>query len=320
MSDPFFFARAPGLTLGDIVAVTGVRAGGGVDLSLLIGGAAPFDEAVAGELTYFDDLEHIPIGLNPSESAPGSSEGIEATRASACFVEPCYEALVAGFTLALVTEEPHRAFAAALAQIFPEALRPASIFTAAGLNPGASVHPEARLEPGVVVDPGAVIGARCEIGSGSMIAANSVIGSGVRIGRNCSIGAQAAITHALIGDRVIIHEGAKIGQAGLDFRDCGEIRRFSSPQVGRVILQDGVEVGANSTIDRGSSQDTVIGEGARIGNLVQISPGVTVGRGCMILCQTSIAAETRLGDFVVVEGGARVGRRLRIGRGERVRP
>jgi UDP-3-O-[3-hydroxymyristoyl] glucosamine N-acyltransferase len=310
MSDPFFFARPVPLTLGEVIAATGAEASGGADLSMPISGAASLDEAGSGELACFVD--------------PETSDAVEATRAAACFVEPRHEALVAKFTLALVTGDPQRAFAAALARLFPDAVRPASIFAAAGLNPGASVHPEARLEPGVVVDPGAVIGARCEIGSGSVISANSVIGSGVRIGRDCSIGAQVTITHALIGDRVTIHEGAKIGQAGMDFAESvlaiRDIKQTPAPQVGRVIVQDGVEIGANSTIDRGFTRDSVIGEGARIGNLVQISPGVTVGRGCVILAQASVAGEARLGDFVVVEGQARVGRRVRIGRGERIGP
>jgi UDP-3-O-[3-hydroxymyristoyl] glucosamine N-acyltransferase len=308
MSDPFFFARTVRPTLGEIIAVTGAKAADGADLSIQITGAAPFEEAGAGELTCFDD--------------PQLSEVADATRAVACFVEPRYESLVARYTLALMTSEPQQAFAAALAHLFPDAVRPSSIFAAAGLNPGASVHPEARLEPGVVVDPGAVIGARCEIGSGSVIAANSVIGPGVRIGRNSSIGAQVTIMHALIGDHVIVHEGARVGQAGMDLAESalatGGIKHISAPQVGRVILQDGVEIGANSTIDRGFTRDTVIGEGTRIGNLVQISPGVTVGRGCVILAQASVAAEARLGDFVAVEGQARIARRLQILRGARI--
>jgi UDP-3-O-[3-hydroxymyristoyl] glucosamine N-acyltransferase len=308
MTEPFFFARSVRPTLGEIIALTGAKAADGADLSIQITGAAPFDEAGAGELTCFDD--------------PQSSDAAEATRAAACFVEARYESRVASCTLALVTGEPRRAFAAALAHLFPDAMQPSSIFAAAGLNPGASIHPEARLEPGVVVDPGAVIGARCEIGSGSVIAANSVIGPGVRIGRNSSIGAQVTITHALIGDRVIVHEGARIGQAGMDQAEfglaTGDTRHAPAPQVGRVILQDGVEIGANATIDRGFTRDTVIGEASRIGNLVQISPGVTVGRGCVILAQASVAAEARLGDFVAVEGQARIARRLQILRGARI--
>ena len=137
------------------------------------------------------------------------------------------------------------------------------------MRPARRVHPTARLEHGVTVDPGAVIGPGAEIGAGSVIAANAVIGPGVRIGRDCSIGAGASLMHALIGDRVIIHPGCRIGQDGFGFLpDRGGPIKI--PQTRRVIIQDDVEIGANTTIDRGGTRDTVIGEGTKIDNLVQI--------------------------------------------------
>ncbi len=138
----------------------------------------------------------------------------------------------------------------------------------------------------MIVDPGVVIGPRAEIGSGSIVGANSVIGSDVRIGRDCLIGPQATITHALIGDRVILHPGVRIGQPSVDFGHAGiALAPHGFPRVlgiGRVIIQDGVEIGANATIDRGAMGDTVIGEETRIGNLVRIASNVTIGRHCVI--------------------------------------
>ena len=148
--------------------------------------------------------------------------------------------------------------------MFPQAIRPKSLLGTTGLNPGASIHSEARLEQGVIVDPGVVIGPRAEIGFGTIIGANSVIGSDVRIGRDCLIGPQVTISHALIGDNVIVHPGARIGQSSIDCRHAGIA--FAPPglpkalKIGRVIIQNGVEVGANATIDRGAAGDTVIGE------------------------------------------------------------
>jgi UDP-3-O-[3-hydroxymyristoyl] glucosamine N-acyltransferase len=189
-------------------------------------------------------------------------------------------------TVALVMGEPSRGFALAMRRLFPQAIRPTSLVGTAGINPGASIHPEARLEQEVIVDPGAVIGPRAEIGSGSIVGANSVIGSDVRIGRDCLIGPQATITHALIGDRVIVHPGVRIGQPGVAFGHAGiALVPYGlpwTPRIGRVIIQDGVEIGANATIDRGVVGDTVIGEETRIGNLVRIAANVTVGRHCVI--------------------------------------
>lgn len=308
MTNPVFFSRERLPSLADIVACTGARVAEGADLSPLIGGAAPLDEAEPGELTFID---------HPKDKAL-----LETTRATACFVTPRDAARVPKGAVALVTDEPERALAIALARIAPASTRPESLFAAAGVNPGASIHPEARLEPGVIVDPGVVIGPRAEIGAGSIIAANSVIGPNVRIGRDCSIGAHVTIAHALIGNRVILHSGARIGQVGLGMEDFGAGTSFREPprmpQIGRVIIQDNVEIGANSTVDRGGTRDTVIGEGAYVGNLAQIAGDVTIGRYCIILAQVGIGGATQLGDFVVVERQAGLAGRLRIGAGARI--
>src|SRR5262249_36106532 len=154
---------------------------------------------------------------------------------------------------------------------FEGALRPSSLFAAAGT--GAAVHPTARLESGVTLDPGAVIGPGAEIGSGTAIAANAVIGPQVRIGRDCAVGPGASGLHALVGDRVIIHPGCRIGQDGFGYV-MGPAGHLKVPQVGRVIIQDDVEIGAGTAIDRGAIRDTVIGEGTKIDNLVQVGHNV----------------------------------------------
>ena len=153
-------------------------------------------------------------------------------------------------TAALVTPQPYRVFGQVLALLFPSAMRPGSSFGAAGVSPGSFVHPAARLEHGVTVDPGAVIGPKAEIGAGTIVAAQSVIGPQVRIGRDCSIGPGVTVSHAFIGNRVILHPGVRIGQDGFGF-DIGPKGHLKVPQIGRVIIQDDVEIGANTTIDRG---------------------------------------------------------------------
>ena len=109
-----------------------------------------------------------------------------------------------------------------------------------------------------------------------------MIGPDVRVGRDCSIGANASLTHALIGDRVVIHPGARLGQDGFGFVPTRQ-GYVKTPQIGRVIVQDDVEIGANTTIDRGASRDTIIGEGTKIDNLVQIGHNVVIGADCVIV-------------------------------------
>ena len=168
------------------------------------------------------------------------------------------------------------------------------------------IDPSAELEEGVVVEPGAVIGREAQIGRGTRIAAGAVVGYRVTIGRDCYIGPLATVAHALVGDRVIIHAGVRIGQDGFGFA-MGARGHLKVPQIGRVIIQDDVEIGANSTVDRGALKDTIIGEGTKIDNLVQIGHNVVMGRHCVIVGQSGISGSTELGDFVVMGGqsGAR---------------
>ena len=287
MSEPVFFPPSASTSLAEIVACTGAAVIENADLSAIISGAAALEEAEPGDLTFLDSPENA--GL------------LERSRATACFVTPAYAPRLPETTFALVMEDPYRGFALALRRMFPSAIRPKSLLGTAGINPGASIHPDARLEQGVIVDPGVVIGPRAEIGAGSIIGANSVIGSDVRIGRDCQIGPHVTISNALVGDKVIVHPGARIGQSGIELRHAGFAPAPpglpKAPRIGRVILQDGVEVGANATIDRGAAGDTVIGEETRIGNLARIAENAAIGRHCVIPAQAGLFTGARLNDF-----------------------
>ncbi len=299
MSEPIFFRAALQPSLADVCAWTGAVAAPHLDLgSFVVSWFAPIEAAGAGALVFFENPKYL--------------EALRTTRATACLVAPRFAADVPEGTIALVTSQPYRAFALVLARIYPDSLRPGSLFGTTGISPSASVHPEARLEADVSVDPGAVIGPRAEIGSGSVIGPNAVIGSEVRIGRHCSIGASVSIAHALIGNRVIVHSGAAIGQDGFGFAP-GPRGHLKVPQIGRVIIQDDVEIGANTTIDRGATRDTVIGEGTKIDNLVQIAHNVRIGRHCLIVAQVGISGSTELGDFVSIGGQAGLAGHLSIG-------
>ncbi len=168
-----------------------------------------------------------------------------------------------------------------------------------------------------MIEPGAVVGAEACVGRGSRIAAGAVIGYRVMIGRGSYVGAGATVTHALIGDRVTIHAGVRIGQDGFGFA-MGREGHLKVPQIGRVVIQDDVEIGANSCIDRGALKDTIIGEGTKIDNLVQIGHNVVIGRHCVIVAHVGISGSTELGDYVVMGGQSGTVGHIKIGTGAQV--
>ncbi len=238
---------------------------------------------------------------------------LEATRAGACLVAPAFVERVPKGVVPLVTRKPYRGFAKALALFYPDAMTPA-VTDADG---PAGVHESAVLEDGVRVEPGAIVGPQVQIGAGSRIAAGAVIGRRVCIGRNCTIGPQVTLQQTLVGDRVIIHAGARLGQDGFGFAMDAE-GHLKVPQIGRVIVQNDVEIGANSTIDRGALKDTIIGEGTKIDNLVQIGHNVVIGRHCVIVAHTGISGSTELGDFVVMGGQSGTVGHIKIGSGAQI--
>ena len=303
MTDPVFFKRDSGLSVGEIAAMTGATLSDPSRADLRITNVAPIDRAGPRDLTFLENLRY--------------SSGLASTRAGACLIAERYVKDAPSGLPLLVTREPYRGFVAVARKLFADALRPSSLFEADGITHGASVHPKARIEDGVTIEPGAVIGPRAEIGSGTLIGAGAIIGAGVRIGRNCSIGSQVSIIHALIGDRVIVHPGCRIGQDGFGFV-MGPGGHAKVPQIGRVIVQDDVEIGANTTIDRGAIRDMVIGEGSKIDNLVQIGHNVSVGRHCIIVAHCAIAGSVTLEDFVALGGRATVNNHVTIGEGAQV--
>lgn len=268
-----------------------------------ISGVAALEEAGPSDAAYMDSAQYV--------------DALLATRAGLCLVSPRFSASVPRDTVSLVTPQPQRAYAALLRLLHPAALRPDSIFGLAGVAPGSFVHPTARLEAGATVDPGAVIGQGAEIGRGTVVCAGAVVGPQTRIGRDCSIGPQASVLHALVGNRVILHPGVRVGQDGFGFAFEGG-RHGKVPQIGRVIIQDDVEIGANTTVDRGANRDTVIGEGTKIDNLVQIAHNVVIGRHCLIVGQVGIAGSVTLEDYVVLAGQVGVAGHLRIGAGAQI--
>jgi UDP-3-O-[3-hydroxymyristoyl] glucosamine N-acyltransferase len=286
-----FFRTPTPLKLGEIAALAGCAVPDGADAERMFSGIGPLDRAGPGEVSFLDNAQYV--------------SQAEKTLAGIVIVGQRHSSKVAAGSIALVAKEPYRAFAKVAAQFFPASMRPQSVIGSTGVAPGSYVHPSARLEPGVIVDPGVVIGEGAEIGAGTIICANAVIGAQVKIGRDSAVGPNATVTHALIGNRVIIHANAMIGQDGFGFA-MGPQGHLKVPQVGRVIIQDDVEIGAGTAIDRGMNRDTVIGEGTKIDNMVQVAHNVTVGRHCIIVAQVALAGSCTLQDFVAIGGQAGV--------------
>lgn len=302
MSEPLFLRDSDGLTLDEIVTLTGATMAAGSVGGRRVVNVAPLDRASPHDIAFFDNKNF--------------ANDAAATHAAACLTRAELASMLPPRTTALIVREPFRAFVQVSRALFPDSLRPISM-APAGATAGAHIDETARLESGATVEPGAVIGAGAEIGSGTVIGATAVIGPGVRIGRDCSIGASAIISNALIGDRVIIHPGCKIGQDGFGYV-MGAAGHLKVPQVGRVIIQDDVEIGAGTTVDRGAIRDTVIGEGTKIDNLVQVGHNVSIGRHCILVAFTGISGSATLEDFVALGARAGVVPNVTIGEGSQI--
>ena len=298
-----FFPLAAAPTLGEIAEWSEAKLGDGAAPERRVRDVAPLDEAGPEDLSFLDNPRYL--------------DAFRSTRAGAAFVAPRFAAHAPPGCALLITPQPYRAMAATMARLYPQAARPRSVFGETGVSPAAFVHSAARLEAGVIVDPGAVIGPGAEIGAGTLIGPNAVIGPGVRIGRDGVVGAQTTIACALIGDRVIIHPGVHIGQDGFGFA-LGPRGHLKVPQVGRVIIQDDVEIGAGTTIDRGANRDTIVGEGTKIDNLVQIGHNVVIGRHCVLVSQSGVSGSTVIGDFAALGGQAGLTGHLNVGAGAQI--
>jgi UDP-3-O-[3-hydroxymyristoyl] glucosamine N-acyltransferase len=292
--DPRFFARTGPHPLAAVAQAAG---GAAPDRALMLAGVGPLQAAEPDELSFLDNRRYLPA--------------LKATRAGAVIVHPDMAAHVPEATAAIVTPEPYMAWARAAALFFP--VPPA----APGVHPSAVVHPDAVLGEGCEIGALVSIGARAEIGPRCRIGPGVAIGEGVVLGADCRIGAQVTISHALLGARVGILPGARIGQDGFGFAS-GPRGHVTVPQLGRVVIGDDVEIGANTCIDRGSVQDTVIGAGARLDNLVQIGHNVRLGRAVVVVAQVGISGSTEIEDFVVIAGQAGLAGHLRIGKGARI--
>jgi UDP-3-O-[3-hydroxymyristoyl] glucosamine N-acyltransferase len=297
MADPRFHPVAGPFPLGRLAEFSGAALADGADAARPFTGVAPLEAAGPSEIAFLDNRKY--------------AAQFEVSKAGACVVHPDLAGRAPSGMILLLSPDPYRAYALIARAFHPQAA------PEPWRAPTAWIDPSAVLGEGCRIEPGAVIGARAEIGARCRIAANAVVGDGVVLGDDCIVGACASVSHTLAGSRVVIYPGARIGQDGFGFA-MGPQGHLKVPQLGRVVIGDDVEIGANTTIDRGAGPDTVIGSGCMIDNLVQIGHNVQLGRGCVIVAQVGISGSTRLGDFVAAGGQAGLTGHLRIGAGARI--
>ena len=274
MADSRFHHNSGPYTLGQIAKTAGCQLEERFS-SVNITDVGSLDTADVGKISFLDNVKY--------------KDQLATCKATACILHPKMAEDLPKDVIPLFTETPYKSYAKTATLFYP--------------------YPEAKETQ---IHPTAVIAETATIGNNCIIEANSVIGDGTIIGNNCHIGANVTISHAIIGNRVRIHNGARIGQDGFGFA-IDPSGFVPVPQLGRVIIGDAVNIGANSCIDRGAGPDTVIGDSTYIDNLVQIGHNVKIGKGSILVSQVGISGSTEIADFCVFGGQAGVAGHLKIG-------
>lgn len=279
------------MLLQEIAERLGCRLDG--DASIEIRRVTTLDDAGPGDLTFFANPKYI--------------AEMRETRASAVILGEKDEAAPCAM---LRARNPYLAFARAVAIFGPRDVHPAGVHRLAEIAPGAAIAADASVGAFVVVGEGASIGPR------TIVYPHVTIGPGARIGADCVIHARVSIRERItIGDRVVVQDGAVIGSDGFGFARAEDGTHHKIPQVGGVVIEDDVEIGANTAIDRPAVGETRIGAGTKIDNLVQVAHGVRVGRGALLAAQVGIAGSTTLEDSVTLAGQVGVAGHLILGKG-----
>ncbi len=297
MADPRFFRVADPFRLGELAQIARAELADNGDPERVIEDVASLATAGPSEISFLDNPRYLP--------------SFEASSAGACILDPRHAARAPKGMELLLTSTPYLAYARIAQMFYPVAEVSGGVHETAVVDPSATIGEGTRLDAHVVIGPRAQVGARCHI------AAQVVVGEGVVIGDDTRIEPGASLSHCLVGERCLLHAGVRIGNRGFGFSLSAD-GYADVPQIGRVIIGDDAEIGANSTIDRGSGPDTVIGDGAKIDNLVQIGHNVQVGRGCVLVAQSGVAGSTTLEDQVILAAQAGVAGHLNLGQAARV--
>ena len=298
MPDSRFFKKAGAFTLKQLAEIGGCDLFKQEDAEKTVDNVNSLHDATSSDISFLLSKKYI--------------GDLEKTKAGACIVHPDFVTSAPEGTAVLVSKEPYRSYGLIAAAFYPAEKRAATV-----VHPKAIVSESAKIGEGSRIDAGVVIGDNVTLGKNCHIRSNAVIGDNVVMGDDCIVGENASVLFTLAGNKVYIYPGARIGQDGFGFfmRPQGHTK---IPQLGRVIIGNDVEIGANTTIDRGALDDTIIGDGSRLDNLVQFGHNVQTGKCCVIVSQVGVAGSTHLGDFVVLAGQVGVAGHLKIGSGTQI--
>lgn len=296
MADSRFFKKVASLKLKDIAVIGEIKLPDNVDLEQEFLDVAAIDKATSNEVTW--------------AFIPAMREALKVTKAGAVIVPEKFLEFVPEGVIPLISADPHRSYGLVASAFYPREVK-------SYISDKAFIHESAVLGDGCRVEAGAFIGENVVLGDRCDVRANAVIESGVQMGDDCIIGANATVSHCIAGSKVYIYPGAHIGQDGFGFAMSVK-GPAKVPQLGRVVIGNDVEIGSGTTVDRGAMGDTVISDGCRIDNLVQVAHNVKLGRCCVIVSQVGIAGSCEFGDFVVAGGQVGFAGHLKIGSGAQI--
>ena len=292
MADSRFFPRSKKLTLEDISKLTKITLPKSVNKNKIFSDISPLNDATQDNISFLDNKNYI--------------DQFKKSRAGACFFKKDFQKIAPKNMIPLISTNPYHSFAIIANAFYPmKDIDP-------GIHPKSYIDSSAKCDKSVQVSPGAVIYNDVIIGSNSLIGSNTVILPGVQIGSNTIIGPNCTIAYSIIGSNVKIHFGVKIGQDGFGFAQNDNIN-FKMPQLGRVLIKDNVEIGSNCCIDRGTGPDTIIGEGTKLDNLVQIGHNAVLGKNCIMVAQSGVSGSTTIGNNVIIGGKVGIAGHLKIG-------
>lgn len=297
MADTRFFKKAKNFTVSEIIEISGADTVNDKHLSVVIEDVAPLHTADKKHLSFLDNIKY--------------KDDFKVTGAGACFVTQEMAQYAPDDVICLISSTPYKAYALTAQAFYPEIPREKNIAST------AVIEDSAQIGEGAYIAHNVYIGHNVIIGKNAWIDANASIQDNVTAGDNFRVGSNATISHSVVANDVRLYPGARVGQDGFGFAidPAGHVK---VPQLGRVIIGNHVEIGANTTIDRGAGPDTVIGDGAWIDNLVQIGHNVEIGRGCVIVAQVGISGSTKIGDYVAIGGQTGIAGHLNIGVGVRL--
>lgn len=297
MADPQFFKKSKSFTLGELAEIAGAELADNDNAAYEIQDVAALDKADEHHISFLDNVKY--------------KDQFTKTTAGACIVSPDLADVAPKGVKLLLSKHPYKSYAKIAQAFYPDSKPEGHI------SDQAYIHETATIGEGCTIENGAHICEGAVIGDHSWIEASTYIGPSVKIGQGCRIGVNTTLSHCHVGDYSRIYTGTRIGQDGFGFAidPAGHVK---VPQLGRVIIESHVEIGANTTIDRGAGPDTVIGQGTWIDNLVQIGHNVKIGRGCVIVSQVGISGSTVIDDFVAIGGQVGIAGHLRVGQGVRI--